>query len=394
MLGQAVLYLGSIFLQKWRRIVKGRAKSKAAINQFEFKNPVWMHCASLGEFEQGRPVLELIRKRNPSQQIVLSFFSPSGFDIQYNSENADLVFFLPADLPWVQRRLVQKVNASKFIGVKYEFWWNMLDQLQKHGTKIYHISAVFRDGEYFWTKATPWFRKILEKFEGIYVQDKLSGAVLTKNKVNNFSICGDTRIDRVISRALQSSASGSISNLINGRKVIIYGSVWEHDMFIVDACIQEFADFVHIVATHEVDPAYVSKLFSKRTYQIRTYTAGWLDNDRVLVLNTIGHLSSMYSLADYVYIGGGFGRGIHNILEPCAQKVPVFYGPNHLKFNEAVSLAASGCTFVVNEALTMVDKIKELESSPQKYNEIEKNVDLYLTENAGASERIYRALSF
>jgi 3-deoxy-D-manno-octulosonic-acid transferase len=392
LLGQGVLYIGSLFVPKWKSMLIGRKQTWDNIAKFEFNKPVWVHCASLGEFEQGRSIIELIKQKNPHQQIVLSFFSPSGYEIQKHYKLVDFVFYLPADLPWIQRKLTQCIDPSKFITVKYEFWWNMLSTLIHQNVQVYVISGVFRETDYFWAKWATAFKTILVKFKGIYVQDHISSDILTAHQLKNHKVLGDTRIDRVIARASHHVVDDGIVHILEHKQVIVYGSVWAADMHVVDACIHNFPDFVHVIAPHDVSNGYVDRLFANKSFQYDRYSDGWSSDKQVYILNTIGQLGSTYAYAKYAYIGGGFGKGIHNILEPCAFKIPVFFGPNHHKFNEATQLGLMGGALPINNPSDMVSKIEQLQSVPKEYDEIIKIIDLYLSENKGATEAVYKAL--
>jgi 3-deoxy-D-manno-octulosonic-acid transferase len=367
---------------------KGRQNSlqllKTSENNSLNKITVWVHCASLGEFEQGRPIIESIKIKNPSCHVVLSFFSPSGYEIRKNYDKADQIIYLPADTPENADLLISKINPTVVIFVKYEFWWNLIRALLQNKTPIFLISAVFRQDDYFFKKLADGFLQLLRQYHMIFVQDKKSAEVLITNKVANHLVAGDTRIDSVMLRHRKNEVPESIRQFAGNLPVVVYGSVWESDMTVVTKIMEHFPHFKHIVAPHDISTANVKAIRANLSWPSALYSDEKFDGN-MLIINNIGMLAGLYSLAKYAYIGGGFDKGIHNILEPAVFGIPVFFGPNHTRFNEAIALTNDKSAFAIHQASEMVQILNLLESSPQKYGQLSAKVQAYFNQSKGAT---------
>jgi 3-deoxy-D-manno-octulosonic-acid transferase len=384
------LRTGASFVQKWQLMISGRQLTWEKLTEFSkiSDQPIWIHCASLGEFEQGRPVIERIREKSPTQQIIVSFFSPSGYEIIKDYQHADLVIYLPGDTLTNARKLISLVRPKTLILVKYEFWWNLLRTSIDKEIPVYVISAVFRDTNYYFRCLFRPMKNVLSRISKFYVQDKLSGDVLRKFGIENFTICGDTRVDRVITRSKIENSPAQLISFFENKQIIIYGSAWMTDIDIIRHNIDTFQNYQHIIVPHNIDPNTLNDFENKLGTMSQRYSQAETLQGNILILDAIGILSGLYRYAKYVYIGGGYGHGIHNILEPSVYKIPVFYGPNHQKFNEAVELVQEGATFVTISQTSMANKILFLDTHPDVYKNIQTKLDLYFQNNQGATETI------
>lgn len=339
----ALAYLAAPFNSKAKLWIKGQKKWDLNIKE-KIKpgdRTMWIHCASLGEFEQGRPVIEAIKKEIPGMKIILSFFSPSGYEIRKNYSNADCICYLPADSPENAARFIELIMPEFVIFVKYEFWNNYISALYKNQIPLYLVSGIFRNDQHFFKWYGSFFRAMLRKFDKLYVQDKGSLDLLSGIGIDNAMLAGDTRFDRVIQLTQTAREIPQLEKFRGGERLFLAGSSWRPDEEIIAQYINKFPDKMKwVFAPHEIDPSNIErleKLFRVKTVRFSEFneTSG---EARVLIIDNIGMLSSAYKYAYISAIGGGFGKGIHNILEPACWSVPVIFGPNHKKFREAVEL--------------------------------------------------------
>lgn len=387
--GNLFIYISHFINAKIRLMYNGRRSTldKIKSKPSDFEGCIWIHCASLGEFEQGRPLIEQIKLTHPDKKILVSFFSPSGYEIRKNYPQADEIIYLPSDLPTNNRKLLDYYKPVLFILVKYEFWWNLIAEIQHRKIPIYLVSGVFRAGDYF---LKPWLiscQYLLNKFNTIFVQDIQSCNVLKKHNINHVIQTGDTRIDRVLDNVGNVVIPEKLKRVTLGKQVIVYGSVWKSDMSIVSTVMTAFPDFIHIVAPHDIHPVNIDKILEQIPIPSRLYSDVNLDKN-VIIINNIGMLSSIYRLANFVYIGGGFGKGIHNILEPAVFRVPVFFGPNHKKFNEAVTLVSKNAAFCIHHGESMVAYCIKILNDKQYSSEIADRLVQYFNQNRGATHKI------
>ena len=388
-LGSLYIYFGSFFSNKLALLYQGRKDTWQKLKAFssDNKESIWVHCASLGEFEQGRPLIERIRKDFPDIPLVLSFFSPSGYEIRKNYEFADLIIYLPADLDVCSQRLIAMIKPSMVLFVKYEFWWNLIRILLSNHIKVFLISGVFRKNDYFFNPILKSLKDLLCRYTKIYVQDDASATVLLSNGISNFEVAGDTRIDNVIFRSKFSNLPDNITKFVENKIVIIYGSIWTSDMKVVCPLIGKYDDFVHIIAPHDVSDDNIAAIKKMLNQKSSTYSDDqW--NSNILIINNIGMLSGLYSIAKYAYIGGGFQKGIHNTLEPAVFGIPVFFGPKYTKFTEATRMIEIEIAFSVQEPEACIRWIDILESDVTEYAKIRDKSNHFFTSNSGATEKI------
>lgn len=325
---------------------------------------IWFHCASLGEFEQGRPVMEEVRKRNPGFKILLTFFSPSGYEIRKNYGGADFVFYLPADTKRNAKRWIEIVKPKIVVFIKYEFWFHYINELAKAKIPLYLISAKFRSNQIFFKWYGRWYAKMLKSFRYFFVQDKVSADLLSRAGIKNVSITGDTRFDRVYAISKTAGQIPIAQNFCKNNFIIVAGSTWPKDEAILAAYMNQAPENIKmIIAPHEIEEKKLENLSGLlRVYHAKFSKAGNSDlsNTRVLIIDNIGMLSSLYQYANISYIGGGFGKGIHNILEAATFGIPVVFGPNYYKFKEAADLINNGGAFSINnykQFINLVDKL-------------------------------------
>lgn len=355
---------------------------------------IWIHCASLGEFEQARPLIEELRSKHSQYQLLLSFYSPSGFEIRKNYDQVDYVCYLPLDTAYNAQRFIQIVQPSLVIFVKYEFWYHFLQQLKKAAIPTFLISAVFRPKQLFFKTYGQLFRNMLHCFQHIFVQDQRSFDLLQSLKLKT-SIAGDTRIDRVIDIAKQAKRFAIIEKFVDQKTILIAGSTWVADEDILCSFINTHndADWKYIIAPHEIKEKTILALENKLTLSSIRYSVANknINQAQVLIIDNIGMLSAIYQYGKIAFIGGGFGKGIHNILEPIAFGLPVIFGPNYTKFEEAKSLVDLGAAFSIKDTSSFNASIAQF-SDNNFYQDASQKTRQYLKQNEGATEKILKAL--
>ena len=348
------IFFASLFNQKARLLRNGQHNSLTLLKEKIDPNAeyVWFHAASLGEFEQGRPVMEQLKKEHPATKILLTFFSPSGYEVRKNYAGADVVSYLPLDTPKNARRFFQTVKISKVIFIKYEFWPNYLLALKTSKIPVYSISAIFRPSQVFFKFYGGWYRDLLKSFCHIFVQDQPSLDLLQKYDFSNCSVAGDTRFDRVADLAKQAKTIPLIEAFAKGdKKIIVAGSSWPKDEELLVRYLQEHAYVKLILVPHEIHETHISGITKLLSTNYVRYTQAdqiTVGASNCLIVDTIGLLSSIYRYANVAYIGGGFGVGIHNTLEAAVWNVPVVFGPNYQKFREARELIEAGGAFSID----------------------------------------------
>jgi 3-deoxy-D-manno-octulosonic-acid transferase len=303
---------------------------------------VWFHCASLGEFEQGRPVIEAFRANHPEFKIVLTFFSPSGYEIRKNYAGADHIYYLPSDLKSNARKFIQLIQPEKAFFIKYEFWHNYLKTLNDNKIPTYIFSAIFRADQLFFKSYGAWYRKMLGYFTHIFVQNEGSKNLLASIGFQNVTVSGDTRFDRVYSIAQQTREIPLVSAFSMGKFTIIAGSTWDKDEELLIQFINSSKTGTKfIIAPHEIPESNIQRIIGGLKKKIARYSQAdvtTVQDADVLLIDNIGMLSSLYKYGKIAYIGGGFGKGIHNILEAATFGLPILFGPTYQKFQEAKDL--------------------------------------------------------
>lgn len=312
---------------------------------------IWIHCASLGEFEQARPIIDALKSQFTNHKILLTFFSPSGFEIRKNYKNADIITYLPLDTYANAQKFVALTNPILAIFVKYEFWWNHLDALKKKKINTLLISGIFRENQLFFKRFFRWYQTLLHAFTHFFVQDDNSKRLLQNIGFSNTTVSGDTRFDSVESLIIEQKEIPYFKTFCDEKLVIVFGSSWQHDLAIYIDFINKHPEYRYIIAPHNIQPIEIEKHRKNITISSVLQTDLTQENAKdfhVIIMNTMGWLSSAYAYADIAYVGGGFGKGIHNLLEAATHGIPILFGPNHQKFNEASDLKELGAGIAVN----------------------------------------------
>jgi 3-deoxy-D-manno-octulosonic-acid transferase len=388
-------YLVSPFNEKARNWVDGQAKVWDEINALspKIKQPlIWVHCASYGEYEQGLPIIDSIKLKYPSHQIWLTFFSPSGYVYRKKDAHADFVTYLPFDNKKNARLFLETINPSLIIFIKYEFWFYYLSIAKEKNIPTVLASALFRQSQIFFQFYGGFYKKILNLFTAILVQDQASEDLIKPIlTTNNVFITGDTRFDRVISTASTVTKFEWIQKL-SQNKIIIAGSTWETDHIVLAKTTLAFKKLNWIIVPHHVDANSIAEcrihfpkaitltelLASKQHFTLPT----------IIIVDQIGILRSIYQYAYVSYVGGGFGKdGVHNVLEPAAFGKPVIWGSNDSKYREAIGLRNAGGGFAIQNAEALIDQIQLLKSSEEVYTNTSKKAAQYIIDNAGATHK-------
>ena len=353
---------------------------------------VWFHCASLGEFEQGRPVIEKFRKTFPEYKIILTFFSPSGYEVRKNYDGVDIVCYLPIDIQSHAERFISMVNPELAVFVKYEFWFNYLKKLHRKGIPVFVISAIFREEQHFFKWYGGWFRKQLRTIDHFFVQNEISAKLLTSIGIQHVTISGDTRFDRVLSIAENPQQFPLIEKFTSAHKVLLAGSTWPPEEQMLPALPERIPGLKIIIAPHEIGEDHlksIEALFKDQlTMRFSQADEKTIDKASVLLIDGIGFLSSLYQYCDVALIGGGFGRGLHNILEAVTFGKPVIFGPNFRKFNEAIELVNLGGGFVVHNQYEFIAQATDLLSNETINNKASAICGHYINKKSGATEII------
>ena len=361
--------------------VEGRKKP---IVQTEDNQPwVWFHAASLGEFEQGRPVIEALKQQYPNLKVSLSFFSPSGYEVRKDYALADEVLYLPIDTMKNARMWVDRHRFVAAFFIKYEFWFNYMKALADKGIPLYYISLILKPDQYFFKWYGGWFRKQLHNVTHFYVQDETTLNLL--NDFGNVTLCGDTRFDRVAAIARNAKRFPEIEEFINGQKCIIAGSTWPPDEKLLIPYLERLPDdYCMIIAPHDISEKHIQ--------QIRE-ALRQVPSDKVYLIDTVGILSQLYQYARFAYIGGGFGVNIHNIQEPVTFDCPVVFGPKYKSFKEAVDLVSLKGAFTINSQTELDQTFDRLIHDEALYQKASETCRDYLNSQLGATEIILKEIT-
>lgn len=356
--------IAAFFKPKAKLWIDGRKNVFKDLQESIYVNDkiIWFHCASLGEFEQGRPVIEALRERYPHFKILISFFSPSGFEVRKNYNGADFICYLPLDTRKNAKQFVKIVNPVMAFFVKYEFWPNYLDALHKQGVKTYVFSAIFRKDQIFFKKTGAWMRSHLRKINHLFVQDQQSVDLLKSIGIDQCSISGDTRFDSVWNTALFVQKNKAIENFKGTSKLLVVGSSWpEDEAVIADVMARKNEGLKFIIAPHEIHEDRIKAFIDSSSLKGICYSQiGEKDLSEFdfLMIDSIGMLREVYAYGDIAFIGGGFGKGIHNTLEPAVFAMPICFGPKFGKFREAralIDLKAAHSVETSGELITIVE---------------------------------------
>ncbi|MES2458277.1 MAG: glycosyltransferase N-terminal domain-containing protein [Bacteroidota bacterium] len=384
---ELLIRMVSPFNTKAALFIKGRSdifqKLEQQINASA--QNIWFHFASLGEFEQGRPVLERIRTRYPNKKIIITFFSPSGYEIKKNYIGAEGVFYLPLDTADHAHRFINAVNPQIAVFTKYEYWYHYFKKLNDRQIPLFVISGIFRPEQAFFKWYGGFSRKILKFVTHFFVQNEQSRNLLRSIDLQNISLSGDTRFDRVAEHATAPKTFESIANFCGTAPILVAGSTWPEDEQLLKSLISEHSDWKFIIAPHEVDTARINDMSNLFPGSI-SYSGLSASSQKaqVLIIDGIGLLSSLYQYGNIAYIGGGFGVGIHNTLEAAAFGIPVLFGPKYHKFQEAKDLISLGGAISVASTAELAEGFLRLQENP----DLSKTIKEYIALKTGATEQI------
>lgn len=388
-----LIFIASLFYDKARELYRGQRNALKMLREKidSQSSYVWFHAASLGEFEQGRPIIEKLKKEHPATKILLTFYSPSGYNVRKNYSCVDVVSYLPLDTRKAAQEFLKIVKPTKAIFIKYEFWPNFLLEMKAEKIPVYCISAIFRPNQIFFKKYGKWYLQLLNTFSHIFVQDNLSAKLLNEHGIQQVTVCGDTRFDRVYALSLEPKKIPLIESFARNSKVIVAGSTWPEDEELLIRYIKLHPQIKFILVPHEIDKSHLYDIFKLLEGKYIRYTEATEINIHTfncLVVDAIGFLSFIYQYGKVAYVGGGFGAGIHNILEAAVWNVPVVFGPNYQKFREAHELIAEGGAFSISDYDSLEKKFDELLDD----EEAGKKAGAYILKNVGATEKIYHLI--
>jgi len=378
--------------------VEGRKNTFEYLEQKLSKSEeiIWIHAPSLGEFEQARPLIEVIKKDFSNYKVLVTFYSPSGYEVRKDYPLADYVCYLPLDTEKNAKRFVELVNPAFTFFVKYDFWANYLNELQQRNLKHYVISAIFRNNHYFFKKKGQWMLKILSNIDHFFVQNEDSKYMLLTQNITQVSNVGDTRFDRVIDITKNTKELSVLENFKGGTPLFIGGSTWSRGEEMILEFIKHYGNrFKYVIAPHEIHESAIDKLESQIDLEVLRYSDANTQNAKtaqVLIVDNIGLLSSLYAYADVAYIGGGFGRGIHNTLEAATFGMPIFIGPNNEKFQEATDLKELGVAIEIKSAQELIAQCDRLLTHQGRWDELKEKSANYVQNKAGATDKIVRSV--
>lgn len=399
----AFITLGSLFNPKAKLWVKGRKNWESRLQQHiqaaGIQKPLWFHCASLGEFEQGRPLIEAVKKEFPGHPVLLTFFSPSGYEVRKDYKGADVIAYLPLDTRRNAKRFLEIAKPAMAVFVKYEFWLNYLFALQRASIPTFLVSAVFMPHQPFFKWYGGNFRRALNCYQTIFTQDEASLKLLEMVHVKTAVVAGDTRFDRVLEICAAPKELSEVRDFTAGAFTIIGGSTWAKDeQFLLAAYAALRRQHPHLkllIAPHEIDQANIERLWNligAQGLSSRFITDEPDASKDVIIINTMGYLSSIYQYAQVAVVGGGFDDGIHNILEPSVFGLPVLFGPNYHKFNEAEDLLELEGAFSFGDGKALQNRLSLLIGNQQHYAQASAQARRYVRDHAGATGKIITQL--
>ncbi len=388
--------IASLFNPKAKQFITGRQSVFEELKKIPPNETIyWFHCASLGELEQGKPIIEKLKEDSTSIKILITFFSPSGYTFGKNYELADYIFYLPLDSKSNSKQFIDLINPKKVFFVKYEFWYHYLFQLNKMKIPTYLISGVFRRQQPFFNWYGSTHKKMLSFFTHFFVQNETSKKLLNSLNYNNVTIAGDTRLDRVYENSLTPEKPALIKKFVGNNKVIILGSSWPQEENIISEFINSTKkNFKFIIAPHNIDKKHITeieKLIGTNYIKYSDATYETIGAHKTLIIDNIGILANTYQFTDIALVGGGFTGSLHNILEPASFGNVILFGPKHDKFHEAQDLMDIKGAFEIDDSDDLLAIINHLEidNNLKKYQEVNKS---YIEANRGATQKILKEL--
>lgn len=406
------IFVASFFSDKVKKMWRGERQAIRYLKDHVDPNAeyAWFHAASLGEFEQGRPIIEEYRNVHPERKILLTFFSPSGYEVRKNYDGADLICYLPIDTFTNARRFLRAVRPVEAFFIKYEFWYNYLHILRHRHVPVYSVSSIFRPGQIFFRWYGYQYRAVLRCFTHFFVQTEKSKELLSELGYDNVTVTGDTRFDRVLQIARQSKQIPAVETFLNMGEpgtdiakrqfVFVAGSSWLPDEEIFIPYFAEHKDWKVIIAPHVIGESHISQIMKllegrrvMRYSQLGKNDETALREADVLIIDCFGLLSSIYRYATVAYVGGGFGVGIHNLPEAAVWNVPVIFGPNHEKFQEALELTACDGGIPIKGTEDFVQAMTTLTEQPEELKRLSDAAGQYVKSHSGAASKILSAIS-
>ena len=390
--------LAALFSDKPAKMVKGHRDAYDLLKSKIDRNAryIWFHAASLGEFEQGRPLIERIRKEYPQYKILQTFFSPSGYEVRKNYDGADIVCYLPIDTPSNVKKFIDLVNPCMVFFVKYEFWQNYLNALSKRGVPVYSVSSIFRPGQIFFRWYGKSYQQVLKTFAHLFVQNEESKQLLAEIGVKNTTVVGDTRFDRVLDICAAAKQLPLVQKFKGDALTFVAGSSWGPDEDIFIKYFNAHPEMKLIIAPHVVNDGHLKEIESKLQRSCIRYTKATEENVEqadCLIIDCYGLLSSIYRYGEISYIGGGFGVGIHNVLEAAVYGIPVIFGPNNKKFREAQHLLANKGGFEINGYEDFEQLMNKFLADEAYLKQSGQAAGDYVKGNAGAMDKIMKRVT-
>ncbi|WP_288733251.1 glycosyltransferase N-terminal domain-containing protein [uncultured Parabacteroides sp.] len=399
-----IIALISPFHKKARIMRLGQWKTNSILREKIDRNAkyIWFHASSLGEFEQGRPMMEKIKAEHPEYKILLTFFSPSGYEVRKNYNGADVICYLPFDTPYRVKKFLNLANPSIAVFIKYEFWGNYLQELKHRNIPVYIISSIFRRDQLFFQWFGYPYRKMLYCFTHLFVQDDRSAALLKEFGITNVTVTGDTRFDRVLDVRNQARELSPVEHFVceggkEKRLTLVAGSSWPQDEEILIPYFNEHPEMKLIIAPHEIHREhlmYIESLLKRPSVRLSDvfHDQSLAEGKDCLIVDSFGLLSSIYRYGTIAYIGGGFGAGIHNTLEAGVYGIPVLFGPKYHKFKEAKDLIKVGGGFSVSDKQSFCEKMDELLTYHEVLEAAGESAGQFVNGNAGATDKILRII--
>ncbi|MDR1337240.1 MAG: 3-deoxy-D-manno-octulosonic acid transferase, partial [Tannerella sp.] len=383
--------VASLFMRKARLTRLGQWHTNGILRAKIDRNAryIWFHAASLGEFEQGRPVMELLKARHPEYKILLTFFSPSGYEVRKNYDGADVICYLPFDTPYKVKKFLHLAQPAMAVFIKYEFWMNYLSELKRRRIPTYLISAVFRPEQIFFKPYGKWYLQALYCFDHLFVQNVESERLLAGHGITNVNVCGDTRFDRVLAVQHQARLLPVVGQFAgDSRPVLVAGSTWPQDEDILLPYFNAHPEIKLIIAPHEIHRTHLMDIetrLSRPSIRLSETNDQSVSDKDCLIIDSFGLLSSIYRYGRMAYIGGGFGKGIHNTLEAAVYGIPVIFGPHYRKFHEAKELITAGGGFCVTDGNALAALISEWHTRPDVCRDAGRIAGDYVQRNSGVA---------
>lgn len=389
--------IASLFSKKVRNMWRGERRAIGIIKEKMDPNAqyVWFHAASLGEFEQGRPLMEQLKREHPEYKILLTFFSPSGYEVRKNYEGADIITYLPLDTIMNARRFLRTIRPVMAFFIKYEFWYNYLHILKYRKVPVFSVSSIFRPEQVFFKWYGRSYGRVLHCFTHFFVQNEISRQLLAKIGINEVTVVGDTRFDRVLQIKEAAKQLPVVEAFTDRHRTFVAGSSWQPDEDIFIPWFNAHKDWKLIIAPHVIGEDHLQQILSKIEGKAVRYTQASAEEVRdaqVLIIDCFGLLSSIYHYGEVAYVGGGFGVGIHNLPEAAVWGVPVIFGPNNQRFQEAQQLKACGGGLEINGAADFQRIMDRFDANPQQVEDDGKKAGDYVKGKAGATDKVLHSV--